>query len=372
MSEVVCFFYKTFIVGGAELLMLKMSSCMASTGVKVVLICHDIDEVQKRKFLENDITIEIIENWGNRNQFQIILNRYDSINCVVFTYDDYLKIKSIYHLQKKTVFYAIHYMSLTMEQNRALFRFRRAIMKRVVCDALKNNALVCMDEQTVRFTQGFYAEEERLYPLYDNIVRICVDVPDTSSQVLLQRTQGREINILTIARADFPFKGYLTGLVDSFQNPWISKQFTLNIVSYGEGVPLLQQHINALPEDVRSRIVLHGKMDYAELEPFFERTQLYIGMGTTILDAASRGVISIPVKAYTHDICCDHFFHEDYRAVAIDNGSRKKYEELLQRVSGMSPEEYLEASNRTIAQVKEHYDVRSTSTALLRHFEKMR
>lgn len=371
MSGTVTFIYKTFVVGGAERLILKMARIIASTGIKTDLICKDIHADQKRKFMEAGVNVKTVDVWEDKNEIQVLLEDCEVVNCVVFSYDDYLKVKSIRHPKKKTILYAIHYMALTMETDKALFWLRKAIMRRVIHAAYKSGDLVCMDEQTVRFTQDYYKEEALLSPLYERIVRICVEIPAADFETVDRWKQGGKINILSIARADFPFKGYLTGLIDSFRNPKVSERFTLDIVSYGDGENLLQQHLNALPEEVRSGICLHGKLVYEEIEPLFQKAQLYVGMGTTILDAASRGIIAIPVQAYTHDVCCDCFFHEDYRVVAVDNGSREKYAELLQYVSGMTREEYLEASRHTIALVQEHYDAHSTSAALLRHFENM-
>ena len=91
-----------------------------------------------------------------------------------------------------------------------------------------------------------------------------------------------------------------------------------------------QKKINDLDENVKKRISFIGKTDYTELELYYQSTDLYVGMGTTVLDAALRGIISIPVRAYTLELITDKYLHEDYSKVALDEGTISKFDELYE------------------------------------------
>ena len=102
-------------------------------------------------------------------------------------------------------------------------------------------------------------------------------------------------------------------------------------------------------------IKLIDKVDYSLLENYYRDTELYIGMGTTIFDAANRGIVSIPVKPYTYDLVADKFFHDDFTKCSVDNIEKNNIDELVESFLSASEDQLLNWSVLNRQLVSEHY-----------------
>ena len=169
---------------------------------------------------------------------------------------------------------------------------------------------------------------------------------------------------MTIARADFPFKGYIVGLIEWFKTS--SERTNLNIISYGKDEKVIVDKINALDDSVKNRISFVGKTDYNELEKYYQNADIYVGMGTTVLDASLRGIVSIPVQAYTTDLVADKFFFEDYSKVALDYGSKSSFSKLVERYIRANDTEKTIWSETSRKAVVDNYGTESVVDNLIR------
>ena len=77
---------------------------------------------------------------------------------------------------------------------------------------------------------------------------------------------------MTIARAEFPFKGYILGLLDWFASS--DSNIRLTIVSYGPDEKKIADRIDSFDEIVKKRITLVGKTDYGQLEKYYKTADL--------------------------------------------------------------------------------------------------
>lgn len=88
------------------------------------------------------------------------------------------------------------------------------------------------------------------------------------------------------------------------------------------------------------------------------------GMETTIIDSAIRGILSIPVVPRTYDLICTHFFHDNYKDLAIDYTSDNKTYELYKYVKNLNKEQYDLYSKKSMQLAQEHYSSENVSKQL--------
>lgn len=315
------FVYRKIVIGGCELLIERLGKELIKRSINPHIICQSIDADMKDRYFHAGIHIIKVDNWCSKNVISAVDTRNISY-LIAFTWNNFL----ICNRKKENVhsiFYSVHYQALEMGNNKR--GFIKTILQRIARDGIirlnKNGQIICMDEQTIENTKKYY----NLKSFNPPIIRIAIDcVP----KIKRYQQNINQINILTIARADFPFKGYIIGLLN-----WLKKSsddIYLTIISYGRGEGEIHDIINSMDEPVRRRVSLVGKTDYYQLEKYYQEADLYVGMGTTVLDASLRGVVSIPVQAYTFDLITNKYLFEDYSKVALDCGSKNSFNKLVE------------------------------------------
>lgn len=133
------------------------------------------------------------------------------------------------------------------------------------------------------------------------LVKNTWEIPDFNEKLIRKKYHKDCFKIYTITRFDFPHKGYLLGLIDTFAE-LLSEypNMTLNIVGYGEDEKILIKKINEKDEKVREAIKLIGKVSPLDLPKLFEDADVNVGVAGAILQGAINGVISLPVRHYSY------------------------------------------------------------------------
>lgn len=369
------FFYKDVILGGCELLIEKVSKQIVKLGdageTCVKVLCNTIDGSMLERFKDSRVEICQISNWESNKELQDHISMENEIRMVVFFWEDFVRLYYLKNRKMKTILYAVHFQALAVGAN-CRFPFLKQLLQIIggksIYELLLGGKILCMDEQTVRYTQNYFQkaflEDTSIY----KIVRIPINVVTVNREQLNKRAQATEFNVLAIARAEFPFKGYLLGLVDFFVGQENKENLHLDIISYGPDIDMLERKVKALDEETKKIITLHGKVDYDALGQFYDKAKLYIGMGTTVLDAAQRGIISIPVVPYTEELAADKFFHEDGSILAVERKLPNYIINLWKEVRGLDPGKYLEFSEKSRDVVKRYYGVEETAQQVINAF----
>lgn len=55
-------------------------------------------------------------------------------------------------------------------------------------------------------------------------------------------------------------------------------------------------------------IELLGPIDYIELDKYILKSDLYVGIGTTVLEAIKNGIPAIPVRDFSYECLTSGFF----------------------------------------------------------------
>lgn len=227
-----------------------------------------------------------------------------------------------------------------------------------VSHLIKNRVFVFMDERKRDSCLKHYK-----LSLENNECEV-LKLPIEISKECVYKTKGDVFTILTACRFDFPFKGYVLGLLDAFSELCLQyNNVNLNIIGYGPGKDIFNKKVDSLSYEVRNRINILGKIPYSELVHQIDNCDLFIGMGTTILDATNRNKICLVPVAFQNGDYAGGFFHEqpDRLGYIYKNDPRPfemlKMGPLLKSVVELTDQEFVEKEKMSKKLLVEHYDI---------------
>lgn len=357
------FVYRNIISGGCESLIIKLGRQLKKGGYRVICICETISEYEKDAFFRNQIPVKEITMWAGLSQYIKKLDCNEELDILTFEWKTFCTVFFCKKKNKKTVLYTIHPKTLIgfgdKDDPRGIHKNKSG---RFIKTLAKQRHLIVMDEIASGNAIDFYGTAFDM-----KMIRISVDMEGRTGQEFQSFLPGKP-RMLTAARAEFPFKGYLFGLIRWF-GEYKDTELMLDVVSYGEGIDFIRQEIEKLPLHKRDKIVLHEGMRYDELMHLMMRITIYVGMGTSILDAAKQGVISIPVQPGTYDVLCNGFFHEHPDYVCADEGlGYIEFTTLVNKVLQMKKEHYREIQKQNIEIVRNLYNTQVVAKSIEDHF----
>lgn len=195
-------------------------------------------------------------------------------------------------------------------------------------------------------------------------IHLGIDIPELDEEAIRKRCGRSIFHILTIARFEFPFKGYLLQLVEQFAE--LCEKYDnlkLTIIGGGPDEQRLLDRIASLPIEVQKKIELPGYVDYERLKEYFSCTSLYVGQGTTVLDAGKQGLLAVPVSSYTEKSTSYSFLYEYVEIYAPEPKYKTSY--FIEKTIHMSDGEYFEASKKTYENVKKEMDIDNVMPQIL-------
>jgi len=159
----------------------------------------------------------------------------------------------------------------------------------------------------------------------------------------------------------------LFGLIDCFRK--ISDQrsgMKLTIISYGDGFEELESAVSS-----DESITVVGETPHGELGEYLKRAKLYVGMGTTVLEAANLGTPSLLAKSYTYDFSTSGLFSENPSAlVASESEVVPDAAAAMLEVIDMDQNEYVQLCEKTKEAVDLNYDCEKNVGSLMALFDK--
>lgn len=365
--EKIVFYLKEFHIGGAQLLIVRIAKKLVELGKSVSIIGIFEDENIFKSINEAGIKVVTIEKWDNDYiARRIVRSECDSAQVITMSWQDYCRVVYLKGNMHHVIFYATHRNDLiNASKNRIKIveYINKMIVKKAIKTLIKRKTIVAIDEDTVDASLNYYCFSENLAKEF-RILRIAIDndEDDDNKYQLDLRFGDRSFRVLSIARADFPFKGYLMGLVDCMRLRIFSSNTVLEIVSAGEDQEKLEKKVEECDEGTRKRIKLYGKINYNDLEMLYKRSKVFVGLGTALLDAAKYGIVSIPVVAYTYNVESQGFFHDDYRRIVAKKGSLQDFKKCIEWVEKLNKEKYILCYKKNKRLIKENY---STSKVVL-------
>lgn len=351
------------IYGGSLTLLLRMCMWLRENKKKTAVIClHDdnTEIVEKLRYIGVKIYKLDVKNTKKGIRLLKRLCEIEEVITLSFGWNNYIEmeiIKKSGNLYFDNFIYCIH--PDTFKRGKgfrnewlkkyAIFSYRGMLLR-----MSKNHAVFSMDEVNVDETTDYLNID---FKDGIEILRLPVIFKERKDRHNLIRTGYDGNIIMTAARAEFPYKGYMIGLIDSFSE--LKKKYPyirLEIISAGDDLDKLRDKIQKNPD--KDSIILHGWMDYDRLLHTMENCKLFIGMGTGLLDAVTRYKPAIPVNFNTYGCYAERRMSQDPRYLDTkDVHCINPAVELMSEVLSMTFEEYEKECVDSFEKAKELYDI---------------
>ena len=360
--ERLAFVYQNIILGGAETLIQRLATFAKTYCTDVFLYCNTIDKDMIKAFEKQHVEVVILSSWNAKKIAKCVKNK----NAIFFSLVDFLGVEIYMNENRaKNILYVIHPMALQLKRLRKikiLHKLYKNMFWKVVYGYVKNGNIIFMDDMCIEWTEKYF--EHRLNIDESDIYRIPMEL--CKDRITQRRSPDGKIQILTIARADFPFKGYIKGLISdvAFLNHK-GYNIYLTIISCGEHEDQVSQWVDSANKRGCEAIQLIGKVENNKLEDYYAKSDLYVGMGTTILEASRMGVISLAVKAYTYEFEVNGFFNEYPWMICANGNDLKKGVDYIIEFMNKSENQIQQMQKETMDAFQQYYSMDSFLDRLL-------
>jgi hypothetical protein len=224
--------------------------------------------------------------------------------------------------------------------------------RRLVEGLLRNRAIVFMDNISVKETE----ESLNIYIDKSLIYYLPIEIKPYHNNYWQGLERHNPFAIGTMCRMEFPFKGYVLGLIDVFGLLCDKYNICLYIVGDGPNVAQLKEKLDTIPEIVRNRIEYKKSVDYTKIDSFYCQCDLVLGMGTMLLDAANNNVLAMPVSGYCNELKVSTVFSENIEKL-FRVGKECDFEEKLKELLSLSQGDYNALIKDQYEKVKKTYGI---------------
>jgi len=200
----------------------------------------------------------------------------------------------------------------------------------------------------------------------DSAVIIPLGVKCNKNKITKDRYQSNKI--ITIGRlADFKkYNEILIALLDKI-NYKLKKSKQLELHIYGDGA--LLDKLKKIASQQSSKIYFHGTIPYRSIGKIFKEAFVFVGMGTTLIEASEQGTVSI-IGAGNFDkkLTYGHFYSIDnfLSGEKCSQCRMEKYEDLLINLRNLTEKNYLEIQHLNVEKSK-RFDIEIITTRLIRY-----
>lgn len=355
-------------LGGGQVLYLRMARILTKRGYSVSLYCCHITQIMLEDFEKTGTAIHKYSKEYKCSIFGDIENQ-----DIIITHDLYNYVLCCNYIKKHKLdctayLYVAHPYNLTLPFKKQFLNPQK--YKCFITEAVDSGSIFFMDEQTINYTLEALGININLDKCYKNILRVPVDVSNICPlDTIKARSASRHkmFEILTIARAEFPFKGYIKGLVEIVTELKKKNQnIHLTIISSGEGIMQIKDWISAAAQAGMTDITLLTDVPNGSLTAYYEKASLYIGMGTTILEAAAQAVAAIPVACFTYQCKTMGYFHSKPEWITTEKmGEGEDAIKYIEKIIELNDEEYTACQLMTWQAVKKLYSAEAIVDTLL-------
>ena len=302
------FVYEHIVTGGIETLILRIGKAVLKQGGSITVVASRISNEMHTQLESANFKIIIIEKWRSKD----IGGKLEAEKAFFFSPMDFFRVSSWLakaRFRNNCYLYIVHPYALKFVMQSKKLPILNAYLKKatinVLSELIRTGHIYFMDSMCLEECKRFCGFEFKCNSGRILHLPLDKDSPDETYNVV---TNKEYFQILTISRAEYPFKGYVKGLMEELSK--LHRKIFLQIISYGDGANDLKNWVERYRTDFLS-IDLKGETSYEELGYYYKKCDLYVGMGTTVLEAASRYKVCIPVKPYTYELKARHYFHEN-------------------------------------------------------------
>ncbi len=258
-----------------------------------------------------------------------------------------------------------------LNPNYSVFNTKKTYLNRPYDKTLRSQlgkSIIFMDEDCLERAEQFY--KQRIDS--SGIVRLGYEIEALDTNEIMQRRNDmQDFEVLSVSRFAFPFKGYQLGLIDAV--PMLVERYPrikFTIIGCDEstnGDELFKKKYDGLDEFQKQKVKWIKKVAYSDLVKHYHTANLYIGMGSTVIEAAVHGVPSIVVAYNTTDLAPIGYFHEMDGLIGRPFNKAikpKEIAELIDKVYNASQSEYERLQINTYDEYAKKYDIDKVMQAL--------
>ncbi len=352
------------VYGGSLTLMVRMCRWLFEHDIKTAIICRKDTNTEIVNMLGNYhtqiICADLAKIKNGRDVFSK-LSGQENIKVINFCWNFYLdveRIKKRYDFRFHNMIYAIHPATFKKGlgfHSDFLKKYSRKTYGRILRRMAANRAVIMMDEINLEEAETFFNTPIVPKPDIIRLPMYCTERADAENII----KKGFESSlIMTAARADFPYKGYLMGLIDDFvELKQEFPQLKLEIISAGDDRFQIERRIAALPDWMKKDVMLSGWMEYEKLQEKLAECMLFIGMGTSVLDAGLLYKPCIAVQFDTFDNLGSFLLSERPELLTAQPDCSDKAILLIKRMLRMNFSDYAAECCQTFSAIKKYYDI---------------
>lgn len=349
--------------GGTATLSYRLSREYQKRGFRIIYVCEEINDLDNYHLFQ-ELGMEVIvsrrSNWYRR--IKNTIEKAKQVTIWVYSYEIFSvaeKVKRVRkHLETNIFLYVVHERCLIRGggSGRGIYEKICSLINSLNAKYVKtidqNNELLFMEQRIVALTEHhlemqFQDTGSKVFPL-----------PYYFEEHPLGIGKRKKI-ISTMTRMDFPFKGYVIGLLDIFCKYYQEYGLELWIIGSGASEDELRAKIEQLDDEARSHIKLFGNIEYTKVKDLLKNTYVFVGMGTGILDAASVMLPSIGVQAYQYECLGDGFLNDNPQILGYmsDQEGLHNIERELLQILDLSEEDYLEFCKKEYFAARDYYSI---------------
>lgn len=375
MEKYLVLAFSHFDTGGLQTLMIRISEWSSKNGLQAVILYRTSDSYMSSLCKEKNLDAKAIFEKEKIKKYLDSDKFYGhSTLLMTFELEDFILFETVRKelINKRDVRHLLYCVSVggtifSKNIKGMLGCISYRIYKNIIKRYYENRQLIFMDRDTLEAATDYYHlnrsnQNENIF-LLPMFISEEPEIPDGF------RTQPKKI--LTVTRAVFPYKGYVIGLIDDFlklcrYDPDIS----LAIISFGKDLEQIENKIKAVPKEIKSKIQLIPGMSLAEIQKELKNTYVYIGMGTTVLDAAAEGVPSVVSIHTTMKNECVGLFSQNPSVTGRRGPGNSGYE-TLKSVLQLNYEKYCELRRNTYMSYKNNYDINKFMKRIFERYDLM-
>lgn len=340
------FVHDVMFTGGLETLIIRISKYIQNKGRKPKALCKSITPFLKAQYEDAGITVYENKNWSRNGIRKLIKNDIE----VLFTVRPitYYVLRYMYP-KDRVIMYCVNPSPFGIRNysESLLGKIKKELILKIAKSGINDGSILFMDDM---ITSAEYRDNGIEVP-HKNICLLPMENTNQLKDWSNFKPDCREI--LAVCRADFPLKGYVVGLVKCLKKIRNNESnFHLTIISYGLDIDVLKDEIEDL-----DYVTLIGETSYEQLENYYLASDIYIGHGTTILDAAKRGVPTIVSTGMTMDFLTTGLFHEIPERLGSIEPDFPSGESLLITLLSMNKEQLIDNGNKDRVSFLKYYGI---------------
>lgn len=234
------------------------------------------------------------------------------------------------------------------------YQLVKSVYKKMISNG---NVLFCDQTQYTAFIKHYGLNNI-------DTTRLLVPINRNINEFDIELVNGRYLcnEIITVSRFDFPHKGYLIGLIDSFVKlKKIYSDISLRIIGYGNDENELRKKILKLDNTVSKSITIEGRVSSDRLNDYFSKAKVFVGLAGVLFDAVSTGLPSIIVRHFTYE-CEAYGFYQECPDKLVCDEPGKLIDDYLINIFDMNKKEYIDKSREGYEVYKKYVQSRENNT----------